>query len=110
MPLAANVIPSTAGFCLLLGAGKKPALLLLLTLSSPSGPDPEPVGPANESAPESTRNMAPSAAGMQLGWEEDVHLYCRTSEDLFSGTKSPFAIKNGGLKSSIPRDVLPPGP
>lgn len=29
---------------------------------------------------------------------------------LFSDTKFPFAIKNGGLKSSIPRDVLPPCP
>lgn len=100
MPLAANVIPCTAGF----------SLLLLFTLSSPSGRDPEPIAPANERAAKSSQNTALSAAGMQLGWEEDVRPYCRTSEDLFAGTKFPFAIKNGGLKSSIPRDALPPGP
>lgn len=46
---------------------------------------------------------------MQLIWDKPVHPYCRTSEDLFSGTKFPFAIKNGGLKSGIPRDILSPG-
>lgn len=47
-------------------------------------------------------------AGMQLVWDEPAHPYCRTSEDLFSGTKFPSASKNVGLTSSIPRDVLSP--
>lgn len=47
---------------------------------------------------------------MQLVSADPVHPCCRPSKDLFSGTKFPFAFKNGGLSSHIPRDLVSPYP